>query len=354
MRDLAVVVPGRLATRTGGYEYDRRMIAGLRALGRRVEVRELDGPFPNATSSALARAADVLAAIPDDTTVLFDGLAAGVLPAQLEAEASRLRIVVLVHMPLGADSRLDRESAAALSRGERRALSAAAGVVVTGSAVLSTIAEYGIASNCVAVVEPGTEPAPLAHGSGGALPLQLLCAATINAGKDHALLIEALAAVPHRDWHLTCAGSLDRDPRTVERVRAMLLRDGVASRVSLVGELDAAALATRYDRADLFVLASRHETYCMAVAEALGRGLPVVATRTGAIPELVGDAAGIVVPPGDRPALTSALARVLGDACLRDQLAAGARQVRQRLPSWDDASRKMAMALDRFSTVADK
>jgi len=52
-RSLVFVVPGRIETRTGGYEYDRRMIAGLRARGWSVDVRELDGSFPHPTPAAL-------------------------------------------------------------------------------------------------------------------------------------------------------------------------------------------------------------------------------------------------------------------------------------------------------------
>ena len=119
----------------------------------------------------------------------------------------------------------------------------------------------------------------------------------------------------------------------------------MADRVTLRGELDDTELAAAYDRADLFVLATLRETYGMAVAEALAHGLPVVSTTTGAIPDLVGDRAGILVPPGDETALAAALARVMGDAGLRDRLAEGALRVRDRLPTWDEAAKTMAVAV---------
>lgn len=83
----------------------------------------------------------------------------------------------------------------------------------------------------------------------------------------------------------------------------------------------------------------------MAVAEALAHGLPVVATMTGAIPELVGSDAGLLVPAGDRTMLMNALTRVLTDASLRARLAEGARRVRVRLPTWNQAAHGMAAAL---------
>ena len=120
--------------------------------------------------------------------------------------------------------------------------------------------------------------------------------------------------IPNRDWLLTCAGSLDRDPSTVERLRSRLRTGGLDDRVSLAGELDAGELEACYNRADVFVLATLHETYCMAVAEALAHGLPIVSTTTGAIPQLVGaggngeSPAGLLAPPGDVGAMTAALA----------------------------------------------
>ena len=143
---------------------------------------------------------------------------------------------------------------------------------------------------------------------------------------------------------------MDRSPATVETALPAP-HAGFGEQVSVAGELDADAIARCYDTADLFALATLHETFGMAVAEALARGLPVVATATGSIPELVlKNTAGIVVPPGNVDRMTEALSLVLGDAALRAQLASGARAARERLPSWEDASRRMAAALERLTT----
>jgi glycosyltransferase involved in cell wall biosynthesis len=194
------------------------------------------------------------------------------------------------------------------------------------------------------VVEPGTRPAPLARGSQNGL-LHLLCVATLNQGKGHAILFRALRSIDTRGWRLTCAGSLDRDPPTAQRLRDQLRLDGLDDRVVLAGELDESSLSTWYDRADLFVLATLKETYGMAVAEALSRGLPIVSTRTGAIPDLVGEDAGILVAPGDEKAFAGVLREVMADHHLRHRLADGARRVRELLPAWDDSVRTMSDAL---------
>ena len=355
MPPVVLVVPGRLDARTGGSIYDRRVVEGLRKRGWFVEVLELDASFPYPTAASLAHADRALAAVRSGTIAIVDGLALGAMPDLIAREASRLRIAALVHLPLAATVGLGRNTAARFRKAERLALGAAALIVVTGRATLPLIARYKLAPDRVVVVEPGTDGAPLARGSGGnragagagrTRPLELLSVATVHPGKGHDMLLEALAAVPCQSWRLTCAGSLTRHPKTADRVRAMVKDLGLEDRVSLVGDLGGPALAACYDVADVFVLATRQETYGMAVAEALARGLPVVATMTGAIPELVGDGAGLLVPVGDTQALVEALSRVLDDADLRASLAESARRVRHRLPDWDETSGHMAAALD--------
>ena len=338
------VVPGSIDTRTGGSLYDRRMAEGLRWRGWDIAVVELAGEFPQPTAAAVAGAAKALAAIPDGSPVVMDGLALSALPDLIERETARLRVVALVHLPLAADLSIDADIRTRLAAAERRALDASALIVVTGMATLGLLAQYALPRGRVVVVEPGTDPAPLARGSGGP-GVCLLCAATVNSGKGHDVLLSALAAVPSQEWRLTCAGSLTRDPATADRARGLVQQLELADRVTLAGELNADALAACYDAADVFVLATRRETYGMAVAEALARGLPVVSTTTGAIPDLVGPGAGLLAPPGDAKAFASALARVISDVALRARLAAGARAVRDRLQTWEVAAARMEAAL---------
>ena len=346
---MSVVVPGDLEARTGGYGYDRRIIAGLRDRGWAVDVVHLDDSFPAPTAGARVHAAQALGSMPAGSTVLIDGLALGAMPDEVAREAGRLTIVALVHHPLASETGIGPALAAAFETSERRALAATRSVVVTSRATARALAEYNVTADRITVVEPGTDPAPLATHSASSTQqsaLSLLCVATLTPRKGHELLLSALAAIPQRHWTLTCAGSLERDPATVARVRARTREADLADQVSFSGDLDAAALDEAYDRADLFVLPTFHEGYGMAVAEALARGIPVVSTATGAIEDLVGDA-GIVVAPGDLAAFTAALSLVLGDADLRARLAANARAVRDRLPTWDAAAEAMAGALER-------
>lgn len=344
MRSVVLVVPGGLHTRTGGYEYDRRIVEGLREDGWWVDVRELSGSYPTPAAADREMASRVFANLPPRSVVIVDGLALGALPAEIERAASRLRLVALVHHPLALETGLPDALRRGLEASERRALAFARRVIVTSHATAVALADYAVAPDRVHVVEPGTDPAPLAKGSGGA-DVRLLCVATMIARKGHDVLLQALAAVTERNWRLRCVGS-ERDSAVGRRVRDLVRQLDLTDRVVFAGEADAAGIAREYDEADVFVLATWYEGYGMAIAEALARGLPIVSTRTGATPEIVPAHAGLLVAPGDVPALAAALASVLSDSSLRRRLTEGARAARARLPTWRMAAARMGVILE--------
>jgi glycosyltransferase involved in cell wall biosynthesis len=343
MMQVHFVVPGPLDQRTGGYLYDRRIIEGLRAQGATVTVHELAGRFPLVDEAACEAAAAALDAMGGGLPVI-DGLA---LPAFADLRTRLPRSwVALVHHPLALESGLATEQVETLARIERRLLPLARRVIVTSPHTATDLAAYQVPPARIGVVLPGTDPAPLARGSGGP-GVALLCVASLTARKGHLVLLEALAELLDLEWHLTCAGSPDRDPQTAQAVGATIARLGLDDRVSLVGEQDEAGLAPLYERADLFVLASYHEGYGMVLAEALAHGLPIVATKAGAIPGTVPPSAGMLVEPGDPAAFAGALRQVMAEPSLRDLLSAGATSERERLPGWADAVRAFSAELDR-------
>lgn len=342
---LHLIVPGPLDQRTGGYLYDRRIVDGLRALGRAVAVDELAGAFPIVDATALAAAQAALTRLGPDELVIVDGLA---LPAFADlSEKLPRQWVALIHHPLALETGLDRASAERLAAIERRLLATAARVIVTSPQTRRDLAVYDVPAARIGVVLPGTAPAPLARGSGSP-PGGLLCVASLTPRKGHLVLLEALAGLRNLPWRLTCVGSMARDADTARAVGEALARFGLADRVRLVGERSEAGLAPFYDAADLFVLASYHEGYGMALAEALARGLPVVSTTAGAIPDTVPRAAGLLVAPGDPDALAAALRRVLTEPALYRALRSGAVAARRSLPGWDDAVGAFAAQLDRL------
>jgi glycosyltransferase involved in cell wall biosynthesis len=342
-RSLQFLIPGDLQAATGGYGYDRRIIAGLRALGWQVAVHALDASFPQPVAGALEQAHRILARLPEQALVLIDGLAAGAMPQVIERHSTRLCLLALVHHPLAAEAGLAANLAQDLAESERRTLRAVRHVLVTSHATRRVLAAYGVEPARASVVEPGTDAAPLAHPRHSDT-LRMLCVANLIPRKGHDLLFEALAPLAPA-WHLTCVGSLERSPQTVESLRAQLRRLGLADRVTLAGEVDASTLSQYYCRSDLVVLPSRYEGYGMAVAEALAHGLPVIGTAVGAIPELVGASAGVVIAAGEIAPLRATLNRVLAEPALLYSLAEGAAAVRDTLPTWPQACARMSQVL---------
>jgi glycosyltransferase involved in cell wall biosynthesis len=331
---------------TGGNIYDRRACAGLAEAGWDVLVTTVAGAWPAPGPGARADLARIVAAVPDGETVLVDGLIASPAGAELLPHAGRLRMTVLLHMPLAAV--LDARRDASALRSERAVLRAAAGVVVTSEWTRQqVIARYAIPARRVHVARPGadqvTAPARPVRG-------RLLCVGVLAPHKGQDVLVEALAGLAERDWQCVLAGALDRDPGFAGQLQARITRLGFGRRVRLAGVLTGAALDDAYATADVLVAPSRAETYGMTVTEALARGLPVIAAAVGGLPEALGLTAdgtrpGQLVPPGDPAALAAAIGDWLGDEGHRRRLRAAARQRRPTLHGWEQTTREIASAL---------
>jgi glycosyltransferase involved in cell wall biosynthesis len=339
-----LIVPGDIDTLTGGYIYDRRILEGLARLGWQTSVHSLPDSFPEPTADALALAAAVLAGIPDKATVIIDGLALAGLKDVLPHQITRLRLVALIHHPLAYETGLEPQRAMRLEAAESAALGRVHRVIVTSAWTKRVLESFGVGGARISVVEPGTDPAPLNRPHAGE-PLELLCVASLTKRKGHAVLFDALARLRDRAWHLTCAGSLTRDEALAVSLRTQVDRLGLRDRVTFLGELAPDKLGELYARADIFVLPSYMEGYGMAFAEALARGIPIVATTGGAVASTVPAAASRLVPPGDSAALAGALEQLLADANVRAALATGAAAARASLPSWEIASERFAQAL---------
>jgi len=344
-----VVVPGGFddpGQPTGGIIYDRRACAGLAEAGWDVLVSSVAAAWPAPGPGALADLARIVSAVPDGETVLIDGLIASPAAAQLLPHTGRIRMTVLLHMPLA--TALGTNHDAGALRSERAVLRAATGVVVTSEWTRQEVlTRYAIPAHRLHVARPGVD-----RVAAQARPVRghLICVGVLGRHKGQDILVEALAGLAERDWRCVLAGPLDRDPDFTEQLRIRINRLGYGHRVRLSGVLTTAALSHAYTTADLLVAPSRSETYGMAVTEALAHGLPVIAAAVGGLPEALGSTAdgirpGQLVPPGDPAALATALGDRLGDERHRHRLRAAARQRRSTLDGWEQTTQDLANAL---------
>jgi glycosyltransferase involved in cell wall biosynthesis len=343
-----VVVPDGIDDQSrpsGGNTYDRRICSGLAAIGWTVDEHAVAGAWPCPDDAACRALAALLDDLPDGGVVLLDGLIASTVPDVLVPQADRLRLVVLVHMPLGNGPSPDDVA----GKRERLVLEAATATVTTSRWTRDWLLErYALAPTSVHVAEPGVDAADLAPGSttGG----NLLCVAAVTPAKGHDVLLSALATIPDLPWRCDLVGSLERDPAFVDLLRAQARDCGIGDRVHFAGSRTGADLDAAYAAADALVLASSAETYGMVVTEALARGLPVVTTTAGGLPEALGRGAdgirpGLLVPPGDPVAFAAALRRWLDDVGVRRRLRLAASERRTTLLGWSTTTERLARVL---------
>ncbi|MEW1724572.1 glycosyltransferase family 4 protein [Streptomyces sp. NPDC093109] len=362
------ILPGGVddpAAPSGGNTYDRRVCRELPGAGWRVQAHAVAGDWPRPRPVHRAELARILAAMADGTVVLLDGIVACGVPDIIVAEAERLRLAVLVHLPLADETGLAPATAAELDSLERRTLRAVSVTIATSDWAARRLTEqHGLDPARVHVALPGADFAPLATGSGTDTP-RLLCVASVTPRKGQHRLVESLAALTAPEltapgetasrWSCVCAGGLGHDPAYVARLRTLIDGHGLDGRFRLAGPQAGPALAAHYAAADVLVLPSYAETFGMAITEALAHGIPVVATAVGGVPEALGLAPdgsvpGILVPPEseDPEGLTKALRTWLRDPAVRRRTRASALGRRTALAGWDTTARRLAAALEHL------
>jgi glycosyltransferase involved in cell wall biosynthesis len=208
-------------------------------------------------------------------------------------------------------------------------------VVAISRAVAATLAADGIDPVRVRLVPSGVSLDDLA----GVTPLGVrrllglpdtatiaVNVATLSGEKDHATLLRAAHALagrlPELHWIIAGGGPLRWE---LERLRDEL---ALAGRVHFLGHLGEPAPLIA--DADLFVMSSREEGLGTSVLEAMALGIPVASTSAGGLPEMLGDGAGLLVPPGDVEALADGVERLVRDSACRAACVTRARQVVQR------------------------
>ncbi len=214
------------------------------------------------------------------------------------------------------------------------------------------VAMLHVSAEKITVVHHGVRPAdarppgPTVHATlkrlGIARPYVLFLG-TVQPRKNLQRLIRAFrqvvdAGLPHR---LVIAGRMGW---LVEPIRAAVAACGLTERVHFAGYVADDDLPTLYTGADAFALPSLYEGFGMPALEALSYGVPVVASNTTSLPEIVGDA-GLLVNPQDEAAIGAALVRILTDGALRARLAvAGPEQAAQF--SWEQCARETLAVLE--------
>jgi glycosyltransferase involved in cell wall biosynthesis len=346
VKRFAFAVPGDLATPTGGYAYDRRIIAELKNLGWNIDVIDLGDGYPRPDPATRAAAEKLLTKVPQSNPIVIDGLAFGVLQETAASLYERNPLIALVHHPLALESGLTLAEAERFRASEHAALEFARRVIVTSPSTATLLtADYDVSADRIVVARPGSDPVTPAVGSRDGV-VRLLSVGSLVPRKGYDVLIAALATLADLPWQLTIAGDKVRDRATAGAIEGDIARFKLSDRVALLGAVAPDRLAELYRTSDLFVLASRFEGYGMAYAEALAYGLPTIGTNAGAVPDTLPGDAAILVEPDDIAALAGALRRFIADKDERQRFSIAARAAAAKLPTWRDSAALFAGAIE--------
>jgi glycosyltransferase involved in cell wall biosynthesis len=329
----AFVTVGDTSRQTGGHLFNARVLAALRGMG--IEVDEIN-PC-EASPEAQEAAAGGLGSLLDPSAfdaVVVDALARIVCSPHLDRWRGERPVAAMVHeLPsvAAADDALSREHEEPLLRSDRLISVSAHGA--------SILEERGVPAARIRVVLPGADSIPKNETDRSPRDdkVRALCVAQWIPRKGILDLVRAWTLRERPGAALELVGETDADPGYAASVRAAIVASPDAS-ITLRGPVDDATLAAAYAAADLFALPSRYEGYGIVYAEALAHGLPVIASDVGPVPDLVGEEAALLVPPGDVEALSGALDLLLDDPGLRGRMSDSARRRAETLPHWEDTA----------------
>jgi len=237
-----------------------------------------------------------------------------------------------------------------LSRREKQSMEKARKVFVPSQYTAGAVQNiYGIAAEKIQVAALGIDFKRWQEvlRSAADLPKQgpeILCVAKQYKRKGIADLLRAFARVYERmsNVHLTVAG----DGPLYRQNRNLAGQLGMGKNVTFTGDItDRARLAAYYKRADVFCLPSYHETFGLVYLEAMASALPVVAYRAAAVPEVVDDDCGILVPPGNISALAKALTNLLTNEHKVKKMSAAGRQKAMQM-NWQKTAQKILKGIE--------
>jgi glycosyltransferase involved in cell wall biosynthesis len=338
---VGLVVYGDLDTLSGGFRYDRRLVASLRAHGDRVTVLELPWrSYPRGLlDNADPRVADRIARAGPFDLLLQDELAHPSLVRANRRLRGRLDcpLVGIVHH-LRADE-TDGPARRAYEAIEGRYLRSLDAVVTNSEPTLSSVRRLASPERTLVAppagdrFDPDVDEAAIGRRARRDPP-RALALGTVTPRKATAALVDAVAAA-RTPWELTVVGDTTVDPGYVRRCRRLADRRGIADRVTFAGAIDDDALADRLRASHVLALPSRHEGFGIAYLEGMAFGLPAVASLAGGGRSVVTHGeTGLLVPPAGAGAVAAALDRLAAD---RTELARMGRAARRRFeahPGW--------------------
>lgn len=342
---IGLVIRGELDLVSGGYLYDRMLVANLRKQGAQIEILALPAKtygshladnFKGALSRALdAHAFDLL---------LQDELSHPSLFYLNRRLRSILKgpIVAIVHHLRSSEPRPAWQNSL-YRRVEKSYLESVDGFVFNSETTRSAV--RGVLGRTLSSVVappggdhlvPGLPAEMIARRCRREGPLNLLFVGNVIPRKGLHTLLAALDRLPHERWQLTVAGSLSADKRYAGRIKRLIARGGFGKRVTLLDAVPTGRLTALMESHHCLALPSFYEGFGIVYLEAMGFGVPLIASTAGAVPEVINDGTeGFLVHPGDVAGLAEAIGRLIRDRSLLETMSLAARARYRGHPPWE-------------------
>jgi glycosyltransferase involved in cell wall biosynthesis len=341
---VGLVVYGDIETTTGGFLYDRKLVAHLRECGETVSVVSL--PWHSYTR-ALADNLDprVRRQLRGFDVLLEDELCH---PSLVRHNPAIDAPVVTVVHHLRASERWPAWQERIYRSIERRYLRSVDGAVYVSEATRRDAERLAGARPSVVARPAGDRfdsdrdlddarlDAEAIAARADRDPFRILFVGTLTPRKGLHTLLDGLSQVSG-DWHLSVVGE-ESDEAYARKVRQRARRLGIAESVRFEGRIPDSALADRLAESHLLAVPSTYEGYGIAYLEGMGFGLPALATTAGGATELVTHREnGFLVPPGDSEAIAAAVETLLTDSERLREMGLAARRRYERHPDWDES-----------------
>ena len=344
---------GDLDERSGGFRYDRRLLAELEAAGDEVEVVSLPWrSYPRGLLDSLSpRVRERLAT--DVDVMLQDELAH---PSLLgHTRGLSYPVVSIVHHLRASEA---RPLSPVYRRLESRYLSTVDAVVCNSQATRDAVTALGVDPGDTLVAPPAGDRFDPAIGHEQVRrrarnePLRVVFVGNVTPRKGLDTLVDALTRVD-TGVSLTVVGR-PIDQGYYDAVRARARGHGLAGRVTFAGELSDDALAATLRESHVLAVPSRHEGFGIVYLEGMSFGLPAIASAAGGAAEVVTNGeTGVLVDPGDPVAVAEALNALGRDRDRLARMGAAARDRYDSHPDWSDTATRVRSLLARVARTGE-
>jgi glycosyltransferase involved in cell wall biosynthesis len=355
---LGLIIYGSLDTMSGGYLYDRKLVAFLRAQGDRVDVISI--PWRN----YLSHLTDNLHFhLPPGLDLLIEDELNHPSLLAANAQPHPYPLLSLVHNLHSSEKRPAWQNS--LYRYvEKRYLRSVDGFIfnstTTRDAVSHLVNDHRVASawdKPYVIATPGGDRLGIitskqvrarANHPG---PLSLLFLANVTPLKGLHVLLDALELVTS-DFSLDVVGSLTVDPLYAKELQQKVAARGLSSKIFFHGILDGETLVEKLRGSQVIVIPSFYEGFGISYLEGMAFGLPAIGTTAGAIPQLISDEVnGYLIKPGDSNTLAKLIGQLASDRSLLARLSLAALERFRSQPTWSQSAevirRFLIQMLDR-------